>query len=147
MLPCKPDKGSKTVPLGGQPTQLNMVGCEASGAMFAIASADMGDAQKAAGVLAQWQQLTLVNMKAASPAASAAGEAGNATTAPLKISGAGASPSPVLVTAQGRRADGSAVSSQAAYFVQGSQVFQAVIYADKISPEAADAFFSGLKLQ
>lgn len=143
LLPCKPDKGSKTVPLGGQPTKLSMVGCEASGVMFAVASADIGDAQKAADVLAQWSQATLVNMKAAP----LAGAAGSTTTTPLKVTGATLSPAPVLITAQGVRADNSAVSSQAAYFAQGSQVFQAVIYADKISPEVAEAFFSGLKLQ
>ena len=145
MLPCKPDKGSKTVPLGGQPTQLSMVGCETSGAMFAIASADMGDAQKAADVLAQWAQATLVNMKA--PPLALAGAAGGTTTAPLKVTGATLSPAPVLITARGVRADNSAVASQAAYFAQGSQVFQAVIYADNIAPEVAEAFFSGLKLQ
>ena len=147
MLPCKPDKGSKSVPLGGQPTELFMVGCEASGAMFAIASADMGDAQKAADVLVQWEQVTLANMKAA-PLAGAPGSAGSATTtAPIKVPGAAALPAPVLITARGSRPDNSAVSSQAAYFVHGSQVFQAVIYADSISPEVAEAFFSNLKLQ
>lgn len=151
MLPCKPDKGSKSVPLGGQPTELYMVGCEASGAMFAIASADMGDAQKAADVLVQWEQATLANMKAAPLGGALAGAAGNApdstTAAPLKVPGAAALPAPVLITARGTRPDNSAVSSQAAYFVHGSQVFQAVIYADSISPEVAEAFFSNLKLQ
>lgn len=147
LLPCKPDKGSKTVPLGGQPTKLSMVGCETSGVMFAVASADIGDAQKAADVLAQWSQATLVNMKAAPLEGAAARAAGSTTTTPLKVTGATLSPAPVLITAQGVRADNSAVSSQTAYFAQGSQVFQAVIYADKISPEVAEAFFSGLKLQ
>ena len=144
MLPCKPDKGSKSVPLGGKATQLNMVGCEASGAVFAIASADIGDAQKASGVLALWEQATLVNMKALPLAGTAAG---GTTTVPLKVPGAAAMPAPVLITARGMRPDSSAVDSQAAYFAHGSQVFQAVIYADRISPEVAEAFFSGLKLQ
>lgn len=124
-----------------------MVGCEASGAMFAIASADMGDAQKAADVLARWEQATLVNMKASPLAETAAGAAGSTTSTALKIPGAAGFPAPVLIAARGLRADGSVVNSQAAYFVQGSQVFQAVIYADKISPEVAETFFSGLKLQ
>jgi hypothetical protein len=50
------------------------------------------------------------------------------------------------VQASGQRTDGRAVQSQAAYFSQGRQVFQAVIYADKMDPEVAETFFSSLKL-
>ena len=43
LLPCKPDKAEKIVPLGGQPTTLAMLGCDAAGATFAVAVADLGD--------------------------------------------------------------------------------------------------------
>ncbi len=135
LLPCKPDKAEKVVPLGGQPTTLTMLGCDAGGATFAVAVADLGDATKAASVLVQWQSLTLDNMKAGAP-----------QVAPLKLSGA-AAPAPVLVKAQGKRADGSAVSGQAAYFAQGSQVFQVVVYAAKLPAEPAETFFSSLKFE
>ena len=134
LLPCKPDKAQKLVPLGGQPTVLSMLGCEAGGATFAVAVADVGDAAKAAAVLAQWQSLTLANMKAVPAAGRMLAQ---------KISGA-----PVArVEAQGQRADGTAVTGQAAYFAQGSQVFQVVMYAPKITPEAAETFFSSLKFE
>ena len=135
-LPCKPDKAEKTVPLGGQPTPLRMLGCEADGATFAVAVADLGDAAKAGPVLAVWQRLTWDNMKAL-PASRQA--------LPLKIPGASAVPPATRTQAQGQRADGSAVSGQAAYFAQGSQVFQVVMYAPQIKPEAAETFFSSLK--
>ncbi|MBK5205101.1 MAG: hypothetical protein JJD98_06755 [Polaromonas sp.] len=138
LLPCKPDKAEKIVPLGGPPTTLSMLGCEASGATFAVAVADLGEAAKAAPVLAQWQGLTLANMKA---------RPDTRQTLPLRLPGAAAEPGPVLVTAQGQRADGTAVSGQAAYFAQGSQVFQAVIYAVQITPEVAETFFSSLKFE
>ena len=32
LLPCKPDKAQKVVPLGGQATTLSMLGCDAGGA-------------------------------------------------------------------------------------------------------------------
>lgn len=138
LLPCKPDKAQKIVSFGGPPTMLSMLGCEAGGAIFAVAVADLGDAAKAATVLAQWQRLTLANMKA---------RPGTSRVTPLRLSGAAVEPSPVLVQAQGQRADGTAVSGQAAYFAQGSQVFQGVIYAAKIAPEVADTFFSSLKFE
>lgn len=136
LLPCKPDKATRSVPMGGQPTELAMLGCETSGATFAIATATVKDASQVAAVLTGWQAATLANMKA-----TGAGE-----TAPLKVPGASVQPPAVLVRAEGRRADGSAVQSQAAYFAHGAQVFQAVIYANKISPEVRETFFSSLKL-
>ena len=143
LLPCKPDKAQKIVPLGGQPTALSMLGCEAGGVTFAVAVADLGDAAKAAPVLAQWQSLTLANMKA--------GPAGTGTGATqvlaLKLPGAAAEPPVSLVKAQGQRADGTAVSGQAAYFAQGSQVFQVVMYGAQITPEVAETFLSSLKFE
>lgn len=132
LLPCKPDKAQKTVPLGGPATPLSMLGCDAGGATFAVAVAQLGDANQAAPVLAQWQNLTLANMKA-----------GPAQVSPLTMPGAAA----ILVKAQGRRADGTAVSGQAAYFAQGAQAFQVVMYADRITPEVAETFFSSLKFE
>ena len=81
----------------------------------------------------QWQALTLANMKAGAP-----------QLTPLVLKGAAPSPAPVLVKAQGQRADGTAVSGQAAYFAQGTQVFQAVVYAGKLSPDVAETYFASL---
>ena len=138
LLPCKPDKAQKVVPLGGQPTALSMLGCDAGGATFAVAVADVGDASKAASVLALWKTLTLDNMKAVP---------GTRQLLPLKIPGASAEAPVSRVLAQGQRADGTAVSGQAAYFAQGSQLFQVVMYAPQITPDVAETFFSSLKFE
>ena len=133
LLPCKPDKADKVVPLGPQPVTLSMLGCDASGATFAVAVAELSDAALVPAVLAQWQALTLANMRA-SPESTA--------VRPLKVPGASAAP--VLVLASGRRADGSVVQGQAAYFSRGAQVVQVVMYAPVISAQAADTFFTSL---
>ena len=138
LLPCKPDKAQKVVPLGGRPTTLSMLGCDAGGATFAVAVADMGDVSKAASVLALWQNLTLANMKAVP---------GTAQSMPLNIPGASPEPAAARVLAQGQRIDGAAVSGQAAYFSKGIQVFQVVMYAPKIESEVAETFFSSLKFE
>lgn len=138
LLPCKPDKAQKVVPLGGRPTPLAMLGCDADGATFAVAIADGGDPSQAASVLALWQDLTLANMKAV-PA--------SRQPLPLKVPGASPGTPVIRLQAQGQRADGTAVSGQAAYFAQGSQLFQVVMYAPRIAPEAAETFFSSLKLE
>ena len=138
LLPCKPDKAQKVVPLGGRATSLSMLGCDAGGVTFAVAVADVGDAAQAAPVLALWQDLTLANMKAAP---------GSRQLMALKIPGASAGLPVARLQAQGQRADGTAVSGQAAYFAQGSQLFQVVMYAPQIAPEVAETFFSSLKFE
>lgn len=135
LLPCKPDRASKVVPLGGQASTLSMVGCEAEGAMFALAVADTGPQAQAAELLSQWQSLTLKNMRA-----------NEHTQSPFLVAGASSPPSPVRVQAQGQQA-GKSVQSQAVYFVRGSQLFQAVIYAPTVTAEMADTFFGGIKLE
>jgi hypothetical protein len=134
LLPCKPDKAEKVVPLGGPATTLRMLGCDAGGATFAVAVADLGDAAKVAPVLAQWQSLTLANMKA--------GPAPQVSS--LKLPGTATA---LLVKAEGQGADGKPVSGQAAYLAQGSQVFQVVMYAPRITTEVAETFFSSLKFE
>lgn len=146
LLPCKPDKAQRTVPLGGKPAELRMLGCDAGGATFAVAVADLADASQLADVLVQWQNLTLANMKAL-PVGAAAGPAPAIEVLALKLPGAALQPPAVLVKARGQRADGSAVTGQAAYFSQGSQVFQVVLYADKVTPELSETFFSSLKFE
>ena len=137
LLPCKPDRAQKIVPLGGPATPLSMLGCDAGDATFAVAVADLGDAAKVAPVLAQWQSLTLANMKARSAP----------QVLPLKLPGAAALPPASLVKAEGQGPDGKPVSGQAAYFAQGSQVFQVVMYSPRIAPEVAETFFSSLKFE
>ena len=152
LMPCKPDKAEKKVPLGGTPVALRLFGCDAGGATFAVAVAEAGDVSRVAGVLAQWQSGSLANMKAP-PVGQVFGsrqgifEQGSTEVLPWKLPGAAVQPPAVLIKARGQRADGTAVNGQAAYFVQGAQVFQAVIYAAEIRPEVAETFFSSLKFE
>ena len=148
LMPCKPDSAQRKVALGNRPVVIRLLGCDAGGVTFALAVADVGDASGTAAALAQWQNVTLVNMKAL-PVESPEGARSQraSTTAPLRVRGAALQPPGVQVTASGQRADGAAVHSQAAYFVHGTQVFQAVIYAVHIKADVAETFFSSLKLE
>ena len=143
LLPCKPDKAEKAVALAGQPAQLLMQGCDAGGATFAVAVATLADPSKAGAALAEWQQLTLLNMKAG-PVGTGAG---GTQVAPFRPQGLVAGPPALMVKAQGRRADGRLVAGHAAYFSRGAQLFQLVLYADTVPPELAETFFSSIKLQ
>ena len=144
LLPCKPDAAVRPVALGVTPVDLHLQGCEAGAATFAIAymNAPSGTATQATPaiplpvLLSAWQAASLASLHASAPQIS-----------PLRVAGAPDQPLPQKVIAQGRRADGSRVESQAVYFVQGQQLFQAIILADHINPDVAETFFSGLRLQ
>jgi hypothetical protein len=136
MLPCKPDKGSRRVPMAGREVELGGVGCDTGGATFAVLSADIGDAGRAAEVLEQWNRATLANLRAA-----------GSRSQPFVPPGALPLPTSVRVTAQGQRADGSVVRSEAAYFARGARVYQAVVYAVEPRAEWVQPFFEGLRFE
>ena len=160
MLPCKPDAGARVVPLGGRNVSLHMTGCDAGGATFAVAHAIIDQASAAPAVLAQWRTATLANMGAVSSrdvplgarfSSTSSGTSNGASSGTSSGGGVGTpsagSTALMLVTAQGRRKDGSAVAMQGAWFAKDAQVFHAVVYAERISPEVTEAFFSGLRFQ
>lgn len=136
LLPCKPDQGSRPMPLMGQDIEMQMVGCEAGGAMFAVAHVKLGDAGRMALAQATWQAAMLANMQASTPQLENYNPKGAATE-----------PKPVRLTAQGRRADGSAVAAQAVWFSKGGNLYHAVIYADQVKPDMAEPFFSEFEFQ
>ena len=136
MLPCKPDQRTRSVTLAGQNLSMHMMGCEADSATFAVSYADLPDATQAAAVQAQWQTAMLGNMRATQNLQS-----------PLNIKGVVGATGAVQLQAQGTQPDGRAVVAQGVWFIRGAQVFHAVMYAAKRNPEAADAFFTGFRLQ
>ncbi len=135
MFPCKPDKGSRTVPMAGRQVELHVLGCDAGGATFAVLSGDIGDPLRAGEVLAQWQRATVANLH------------GAARDRPFALAGALPLAQSLRVTARGSRAGGAMVDGEAAYFARGSRVFQAVVYAERMPGAAAEMFFAGLRLE
>lgn len=113
-----------------------MAGCEAGGVLFAVSHANLNEGGKTGAALVQWQAAMLKNLQASS-----------SQTVSFHLQGASVSTPPVRMTATGHRQDGRAVEAQGVWFVSGAQVFHAVMYADKISPDVADTFFSSLSLQ
>jgi hypothetical protein len=145
MLPCKPDKGSRKVPLGGREVEMFMTGCDAEGTTFAIARVNLKDPAEVPAMLAQWRAATLANM-GASPV----------TEAPLATAASAHLPPLTLVSALGKRQDGSPVTLQGVWFARGTQVIHAAIYASATKAtkasetklkhqDASEPFFSGLK--
>lgn len=138
LLPCKPDRGSRSVPLAGVPTELKMTGCEAAGATFVVAHARLAAGASPGEALAQWRVATLAAMQGR-----------ELRQEPYVPARALALTQSVRLSAEGRNADGRAVQAQAVWFARaaasGVEVFQAAVYASRVEPSAADAFFAGLR--
>lgn len=136
MFPCKPDHGSRRMSLAGQDAEIQMMGCETGADLFAIAHVQLDDPGRIAMAQSQWQSAMLGNMQAQST-----------QTLPFQLKGASELLPPFRLSALGRRQDGRAVGAQALWFARGPHLYHAVIYADAITQDVADTFFSGIELQ
>lgn len=135
VLPCKPDQASRQLAMVGREVEMRMVGCETGGALFAVSLVDVGDAARLSEAQSQWQAAMLAAMRAEAPQA-----------APYPLKGAASAPAPVRLSARGQRPDGSAVQAQAVWFAQGTRLYHAAVYAERLGAEIVDPFLAGLEL-
>lgn len=138
MLPCKPDHANRPEVLAGQAVHMEMIGCEADGSLFALSMVDAGAPAQVADMLANWQKGMLAVM--------GADTGSGLQAAPYRLKGAADSPAPVLWTVAGKRPEGGAVQARAVWFVQGTRLYHAVVYADRLRQEAVDPFLTGIEL-
>ena len=139
-LPCKPDRATRSVPLGGEPTELVVAGCATGGATFALMAARLPAGRDADAVLAGWQQATLAHMRAS----------GTPERRPFTPPGGSALAHAQRVAARGQAPDGRPVMAQAAWTARpgaggATELLHAVVYAERLKPETADAFFEAIR--
>lgn len=134
LMPCKPDEARRDTPLGGTVTPLNMLSCEAGGATFALAWADLGQPERVPAALAQWRAASLASLKAAPDASRSWTQS---------VAGAQLSEG---MSVQGVRHDGTPTQARVLYLSRGSRVYQAAIYGPAIGQEESTTFFEGLAL-
>lgn len=139
LLPCKPDRAERAVPLGAESVRVDMTGCEAGGATFAIAHASASGPAQAAAWLDAWRTATRAQLGAPGKAqlteTPAALQRATAVPAALRLEGGrpGAAPVQVLWFAQSQK-DGSVA------------LYQATVLGTPASSEASRTFFEGLHL-
>jgi hypothetical protein len=141
-LPCKPDRTNRSVPLGGVPVDLQVVGCESGTAMVAVMSAALPVGSDASAVMAAWQKATLDNARVTQPLAAGQQQAWHRPgQLPLATS--------LRVQAPGLRANGEPVNMDAVWgaLTDGERVrlVHAVVYDRKIEAELANTLFDGIK--
>lgn len=159
LLPCKPDQAVRTVQLssshGGMlSVSMEMSGCEAGGALYAISHVHVADLDHAASTQAAWRQATLANLQASSPKVSQLqmanafpGQSRNATT--NRGSSAESAPSRefILETMNANRPDGTPVQAKLAWLRKGQDIYHVAVYGDKLDQEKTELLFSELHLQ
>ncbi|MGN8084164.1 hypothetical protein [Variovorax sp. 22077] len=140
MLPCKADRATRALPLGAESVQVDMTGCEAGGATFAIAHASANGPEQAEAWLRAWRTATRAQLGEAQVTESAASlPRATAVPAPLRLE--------VVAPPQGT----SAMPLQVLWFAQSQKdgsvaLYQATVLGRPSSAEAAPTFFEGLRL-
>lgn len=134
LLPCKPDKAQRDVPLGSRVLGVELQGCEAQHMLFAISHIALQDPQQASAVIADWRSATLVNMRST-----------EVVERSYRVKGLPSHAAAVQITAQGRDASGAPVQAKLAWFVSGANVFHLAVYGSKLLDDLSEPLFSELK--
>lgn len=150
LLPCKPDHAQRPVHLGATDLQLEMAGCEAAGALFAISRVQVANPQQLTAVETEWQKAALATMQATNVRPETfklEKPADNVVQVREATSGLLAPGVLELLVADGKRADGTPVQARLAWFAQGADIFHVAVYGTALNVDTYQMFFSGLKLQ
>ena len=141
-LPCKPDRTSRNVPLGGIPVDLQVMGCESGSAMVALMTVVLPAGADASAVMAAWEKATLDNARVAQPLAAGQQQAWQRPgQLPLATS--------LRIQAPGQRATGEPVNMDAVWgaVAEGDRVrlVHAVVYDRKIAVELSTTLFESIQ--
>ena len=141
-LPCKPDRATRVLPLGGAAMEMQMLGCENAGTTFALMTVALPAGMDANSVMLGWQKATLSNARVKEPL----------SVAPRLIwQGAGFLPmtASVRIQATGQKGDGQAVWLDAAWgaVAEGDHVrlLHAVVYNRHAVTELADTLMEAVR--
>jgi hypothetical protein len=134
-FPCKPDRHSRSVALASQTVRMEMLVCTAGDVTFALSFADLPDPGQVGATLAELQALATSNLGAA-----------RAERVESAVPGMTPNPNAARLRLEAKQANGANLHEQAAFFAKGLRVYQATVLGKKVSTEAADTFFAGLRL-
>jgi hypothetical protein len=135
LLPCKADRATRMLPLGAELISVDVTGCEAGGATFAVAHAAASDAAQADAWMRAWRAATRTQL----------GSAPVAET-PVVMARAAESPGPMRLDTQ----PGASAPTHVLWFAQQRAgkvaLYQATVLGKPSSTEALAIFFEGLRL-
>jgi hypothetical protein len=136
LFPCKPTSQQRTLNLAGAPVALTLHACQAGNLTWALSHADVADPARVASALTELKAAAQIKMgqpEVAWVALITPGATPNAQSGLARFSISGA--------------DRQALQMHVAVFAHGTRVFQAAVLGSSVPAEAADAFFSSLRVQ
>ena len=136
LLPCKPDRATRRQNLAGYDLDLTLLGCEANGGLYALAVTQLPNESLVPQAQAHWRAKLLENMHASS-----------SNSRSQTVKGATSQMTPAWLSAVGTNPDGGAIQVQGLWFARGARLYHAAIYAERISDDMSEPFFSGVGLQ
>lgn len=143
LLPCKPDRATRSVVFDGAGVTLQMAGCEAGGATFTVAYTVAPNAAKATAWLATWK--ATMEKKLQAPAA---------VETRIEVRGAVAVPEPLQLTVERNDSVGSKSPAKIWWFAQTTDsdrsgkvmLYQATVLGQPDDSNATATFFESLHL-
>lgn len=137
LLPCKPDRAERPLTMAGHAVALQMIGCDADGATFAVSQVHAADGAAARILLDGWKAAVLAHVRAEAVQTRAWDAPGN---------WAGGRGQRVHATAHD--ATGQPLVLEAVWFgvprAEGVDLFHAVMFSPRSRTETADTFFAGM---
>lgn len=150
MLPCKPDHAVRTVRLGADAVEMEMAGCEAADALYAISHVRSPDATQSRNLQVHWRTAILGNLQAKSVQTrdfKLAKAPADAYQVPFNPTVTDPGAQWELLWAQGQREDASTVQARLLWFSIGADTYHVAVYGARLTPEAVDMLYSDLRLQ
>ncbi len=134
-LPCKPASQVRSVKLAGAAVSMTVLACDAGGATWSLAWADVAEPAQVGPALAALREAALNNLGA-----------GAATPLPLAVKGSTQHVQAARVSFSGKLPSGTAVQAQSAVFAKALRVFQASALGAELDAAAAQVYFDALSL-
>ncbi len=147
LMPCKPDRADREVPLlgqGGPLLTLRMMSCDTAGATFAVAAVRLPAGADGPAAMRRWRQASWASLKqTVAPAEGDAAPPGWAAR-PLNVAGAERSEA---WQGPGLAHDGRPLQAWMALAQRGEWLVQAAVYGEAVPDEALDTFFGAVGFQ
>jgi hypothetical protein len=132
LLPCKPDTASRPVELAGQRVTMEMAGCEAGGALFAISRVQASDPAQAAALMEALRQATLANIS--HPVVHPTANTGDAQSS-------------FDIQVDGQRNDGKPLQARLKWLLAGQEVYQIAAYAEQLRGEQTQSLVTEARIR
>ena len=129
LLPCKPDRAQRPVQLGAQSLTMEVVGCEAAGALFAASRMDVPAGMDRQAVLANWHAAAMTSL-------------GDKEKSQVVV----APGARLATTGLGKGPGGRDLQARFLWQVGSREIVLLAVYAPRIADEMTEPFLVDLKL-